>query len=259
MPDYTRLYYRKGKTEIIVQEFPPQTRLMKFKGALCKRDNSSSKLDKNVMDQTFNYSLSLPYVIFIFKFVDGVYSTVCCAFSDRPLKKLEETPFKPYLSNLDSNLKVCLGKAFNKDKLVRNDLVQQCSFILDHFWHSVYSDEWSHHFWDSKNHFSDDDRMKSVEAWEEASEDNPLFVVEDVDWPKYKEENFGDMIVRLIEGDKDNSSLQLEIFDEITNEFLDEVKDTLEGNLDRVEERLNTNAEKLIAKDLTEILEQQGS
>jgi hypothetical protein len=97
MPDYSRLYYRKGKTEIIVQEFPPQVRLLKMDATL-----NSVKQTEFVEERSLkvkNYSLALPYVIFIFEFVDGMFVKSKVAFSDRPLKTLEEIPLRPYLSN----------------------------------------------------------------------------------------------------------------------------------------------------------------
>jgi hypothetical protein len=70
-------------------------------------------------------------------------------------------PLRPYLSNLDSNLKVCLGLSFDRSKLIKDKLAQQTAFVLDHFWHSAFSDEWSAHYWDNKIAFhcqrSDDD------------------------------------------------------------------------------------------------------
>ena len=63
MPDYTRIYYRKGTTEILLQEFPPQVRLMKFNGSLVTRETSD---DMPSDDGVHHFSLALPYVIFIF-------------------------------------------------------------------------------------------------------------------------------------------------------------------------------------------------
>lgn len=79
MPDYTRLYYRKANTEVMVLEYPPQIRMMKFQGALAKRANTAEKIEPEDAKRVFQYSLALPYVIFIFKFVKGTFSQVRCA------------------------------------------------------------------------------------------------------------------------------------------------------------------------------------
>jgi len=120
MPNNTRLYYRKGQTEVIVQEYPPQVRLMKFKGSLILRKNTSdesvSQIDR---EKVFSYSLALPYIIFIYRFVDGTFQDCYISFSDRPMKKLQEKPLRPFLSNLDSNLKLCHGPSFIRSELVK--------------------------------------------------------------------------------------------------------------------------------------------
>jgi hypothetical protein len=250
MPDYTRLYYRKGTTEVVVQEFPPQIRLMKFKGKLCQRSDSGETINADVANRTYSYSLALPYSIFIFKFRDGMFSHVHCAFSDRPLRNLGERPLIPYLSNIDSTLKVCLGSSFSDDKLQTGNIVQQCSYVLDHFWHSTYSDEWSGHFWSSKKHFinTGDSRMVDMLSWQEASTENPLFVVEDVNWLKYQEESFGDMLVRLFDDDRNVMSFQQELYNTLTEEFLNEIKSSLEQNMNRVEELVSKSAATVISK-----------
>lgn len=240
MPDYTRIYYRKGKTEVLLQEFPPQVRLMKFRGSLVSRDNTGVSLN-NIEDQkVYHYSLALPYVVFLFKFVDGVFSEVRCAFSDRPLKRLEERPLRPYLSNIDSNLSVCLGTGLDRKQLIKGQLTQQVAFILDHFWHTAYSDEWSGHFWANKSHFQhQDDRMSSVQNWQNASQENSLFVVDDVKWLQHSDESFGDMIVKLFQDDSENQKLQEDIYEELVDTFFEEIKKTILENISTVGEKVS--------------------
>lgn len=254
MPDFTRIYYRKGMTEILVQEFPPQVRLMKFAASLALRNNTSEAAPQA---GTQHYSLALPYVVFIFKFVNGSYVDLRCAFNDRPLRRLEERPLRPYLSNIDTNLGVCLGSSFDRDKLEQNNITQQAAFILDHFWHSAYSDEWATHFWNTKEHFQQkgDTRMTSMANWQDASSENPLFVVEDVDWLKYQEESFGDMIVRMLEGDRHNTDLHEDLYKELVTDFFEDLKKTFTENVAAIDERLS---EALVEQLTNELMEQLG-
>ena len=238
MPDFTRIYYRKGNTEILVQEFPPQVRFMKFKAGLATRNNTKEEIEGGHED-IHQYSLALPYVVFLFKFVSGTFVEVRCAFNDRPLRKLEERPLRPYLSNLDTNLSVCLGASFDRSQLQSGNITQQASFVLDHFWHSAYSDEWATHFWNTKAHFQENDpRLASLSAWEEHSQKNALFVVEDVDWLKHQEDSFGDIIVRMFEGDSENDNLQEELYTELVEKFLDDIKKTYSDSVASIEERI---------------------
>lgn len=251
MPDYTRLYYRKGNTEILVMEYPPQVRLMKFHGSLAKRASSTSEMAEGELKAVHTYSLALPYVVFVFKFVNGIFTEVRCAFSDRPLKRLEEKPMRPYLSNLDSNMSVCLGVSFDRSLLMKDNIVQQSALVLSHFWQTVYSDEWSRHYWDNKTHFDQNDpRMASLDAWQQASIENPLFVVEDVKWLPFSEDNFGDMVVRMFEDDHNNGEFQEDLYKELVDNFLTEVKKTFHDNIDSVEQKMSDALVDQLANEL---------
>ena len=251
MPDYTRIYYRKGGTELLLQEFPPQIRLMKFKGALVNRASSNANISQQDASSVHHFSLALPYTVFIFKFVNGLFVEVRVAFSDRPLKRLEEQPLRPYLSNIDTNLRVCLGGSFNRGELIVNNVAQQAAYVLDHFWSTVYSDEWSSHFWATKSHFQQKDkRLAGMQSWEEASEENPLFVVEDVDWLKHHEESFGDIIVNMLDDDRDNQDMHQQLYQELIDEFFEEFKKVHGENIDQ----LRTEVTEKLAKELAEEL-----
>ena len=246
MPDYTRIYYRKGKTELLLQEFPPQTRLMKFTAGLASRDSSTSNYDSSEKVHTF--SLALPYIVFIFQFVDGLFVEVRCAFCDRPLKSLEERPLRPYLSNLNSNLQVCLGH-YDRTQLIQGNLTQQAAYILDHFWSTTYCDEWSSHYWASKSHFQDvDPRLASLQKWEEASQENPLFVVEDAQWLEYQEESFGDIFVGMLNQDSDNQNMHEELYRQLTDDFFEDFKRVHGEDIDK----LKTEVTKKVMQELTQ-------
>jgi hypothetical protein len=250
MPDFTRIYYRKGDTEIVLQEFPAGTRNLRFKTSLAKRKNSTDPVATDV-STSHGYELSLPNIVFIFKFVGGLFTEVRCAFSDRALKRLEEKPYRPYLSNIDSNLMVCLGASFDKSKLEKDNIAQQCSYILSYFWSSVYSDEWSSHFWASKAHFEQiDKRLATLEAWQENSFD-PLFAI-DVKWLPHSEESFGDIIVRMLDGTRQNNEMQDEIYQELTTEFLKDASKTFNDNIDSVNKKAVDASIEQLARDLVE-------
>ena len=257
MPDYTRIYYRKGTTEVLLQEFPPQIRFMKFRGSLAKKSNSSDFVPETEFSKVYNYSLALPYVVFLFKYVDGIFHEVKCAFCDRPLRKLEEKPLRPYLSNIDSNLTVCLGASFDRNQLEKDNVAQQSALVLNHFWHTSYSDEWSSHYWASKSFFAQNDkRLSSLEDWQTASEENPLFVVENVNWPRHTEENFGDMIVGMFENDKENNKFNEELYHEIVDDFLKDVSKTIQDNMDSISEKASSAVVDQLSERLIELLKE---
>lgn len=240
MPDFTRIYYRKGKTEVILQEYHPQIRLLRFQGSLVSRMNTGTRIADQEWQKIYNFSLALPYVIFIFKFVDGLFVEVKCAFSDRPLKRLEEKPIKPYLSNIDTTLKVCLGGSLDKGALERGNLTQQVALVLNNFWQTVFTDEWSTHFWQSREHFvaTGEHRLTTFTAWQNASVQNSLFVVENLNWLKHSDESFGETIIKMLDGDEEYTHFTDDLYEKLSAAFVEEVKGTIEKNLGSAETRV---------------------
>ena len=253
MPDYARIYYRKGKTEVVLMELPPQVRLMKFYSSLVNRETSTSPQPKDPK-KIYHLSLALPYVVFIFKFINGQFNEVKCAFCDRALKRLEERPLRPYLPNINDSLKVCLGGELDRSQLIEGQLAQQIAFILDNFWHTAYSEDWSGHYWSNRAHFKDTDpRMASPQSWQEAGQTNSLFVIEDVNWLQHSQESFGDMVVKMFQDDSDNQKLQEDLYEGLTEAFFDDIKKDVNDNISKVstkvsEQQINDFAEELLTK-----------
>lgn len=246
-PDHTRFYYRKGKTEVVIQEFPPQIRYLKFTGAIADR-----------AEDVCAYSLALPYVIFISKFVDGLYSECEVAFSDRPLKYLNEIPYRPYFSNLDPTLKLCEGIDFDRNALEKGNLTQQMAFVINHFWNTLFSIDANSHFIANKQYFSQNDkRLATLENWQNASIENPLFVIEDVHWLAHSQPTFGHMIIKILDTDKVNTQLKGELFDQVTKVFLESAKKVVEEKCNNIISKVKIKPDLLaeeLAKKLNKIL-----
>jgi hypothetical protein len=254
MPDFTRMYYKKGNTEIMVMEYAPQTRVLKFHGSLAKRNSILEEISDQVESKVYNYSLALPYTVFIHRFRNGLYEVTYVAFNDRPLKKLEEKPLRPYLSNIDNTLKLCSGLDFDRRQLVKDNLVQQAAFVMSHFWQTVYSNEWANHFWAYRYHFRQtDDRLKDLDSWQAASYDNPLFVIDGVHWLPHPENSFGDIIVKLFEGDDANAQFQQDLFNAVTEELLDDVVKSVKNAANGIEDKIDQMTPELQGQLMTEL------
>jgi hypothetical protein len=256
MPDRTRLYYRRGDTEVMLLEFPPQTRFMRFRAGLL-RGSTEEKVEEGAdLTKSHNFSLALPYIVFLFKFNKGTFVESYMTFNDRPLKTLQEKPLRPYLSNLDNTLKMCHGASFDTKELQQDNLAQQVAYVLTLFWQTVYSDEWSSNYWTTKKHFVDvqDSRLKDLASWQAASEENPLFVIEDANWIKHGEDNFGDMIVKMFESDADTKRIHDELYNDLSDNFVNEVKKTINDNVESVKKKIEETPVDTIANMLFEHL-----
>lgn len=233
-PNNTRFYYRKNKTEIVVQEFAPQTRLLKIDKTIYPYGASISS------EEYKSYSIALPYTVFIFKFVDGMFDSLYCTFLESPIKKFEDEPVLPYLPNIQ-DFEVCLGFNFKHTNLIKEDLTQQCAYVLDFFWNSVFTQEHTTYCQIYHEHFTriNDSRMVSWEAWEEASVKDPFFVIDDVQWKKSEFYNFGDLISFALKNAGDDE-LKQSVFDEISEEILEDIKKIILNNVEKVRERMVT-------------------
>lgn len=246
-PDYTRIYYRKGNREVLVQEYPPQVRVMTFKERLAVCDDSEESMQFEGDEGTKTYSLALPYIVFIFHFDNGIFSGLHVGFSDRPLKDCSETLYRPYLPNLDSNLRLCSGRDLDYAKFIAGNISQQAAYVLSHFWQTTYSDEWSAHYWNNKAHFeATDSRLASLSAWQEASIDNSLFVIENVawlpltaSWAPLSEVRVGDVVSQVLENELVNAEFGDDIYNQIYQHFQDNIKKTIIDQFDSKSEKLN--------------------
>lgn len=243
MPDKTRLYYRRGETEVVLQEHSPQVRHIKLVSKLLE-----DKSDASVNDATIHsFSLALPYINFVYVFKKGLLEKTLITFCDRPLKTLEEKPMKPYLSNINDNMKLCHGSVYLKDNLIVGNITQQISYTLDVFWQTVYLDEWSSNFWNYKNYFKDKDaRLASISNWQEATLDNPLFVIEDVEWMPYNEEDYGSMLASCFDYDAKDNAFQQELFQELSSQIFDNYKQLVNDKINTLKNEIKIDFNKLI-------------
>lgn len=244
MPDKVRLYYRRGDTEVVLQEHSPQVRHIKFISKLLNESASDPKTDSSV----HSFSLALPYINFIYVFKKGVLDKTMITFCDRPLKTLEEKPMKPYLSNINDAMKLCHGAAYLRESLIPNNITQQISYTLDVFWQTVYLDEWSSNFWAYKSYFKDKDpRLATLEAWQEATLENPLFVIENVEWIPYNDfDDYGSMLASFFDYDALDTSFQQDVFQELSNQLFDEFKTEFNSKMNALKDELNFELEKLV-------------
>jgi hypothetical protein len=95
--------------------------------------------------------------------------------------------------------------------------------------------------------------MSSLENWQEASINNPLFVIEDVKWLKHSEESFGDMIVRLFENDTTDAAFQHELYNDLIETFFGEIKKIISENYATAESKVSINYDDLASQLLTEL------
>ena len=224
MPNRTRLFYKKLNQSILVLEYPPEVRLLRF---------IESKV-KNT------YALALPYTIFIIQFSDGLFKKLLCTFSDHSLKSLKDTPLIPYLPNIN-DMTVCLGTSFDSNRLSKDDIVQQTSYVMEHFWSSVFSEDYSQNVIAYRDYFhkNGDERMISYSQWAKASTEDPLFVIDQVEWKPCFDLNYGDLISSITsEASGKDVFLPNDICEEISQQVISQLKSTIKENVKFAKEKV---------------------
>ena len=79
-PQQTRLFYRKGDTVVVVQEFPPHDRRVTCLTSLVDSPISSAHENPDPHD-TSRLVLPLPYTVFISTFREGEFESMKLAFN----------------------------------------------------------------------------------------------------------------------------------------------------------------------------------
>lgn len=236
-PNQSRLFYRKGNTDIMVIEQDPAIRTLSFNESFGSNQGS--------------YNLAMPYVVFVFRFLKGCFHDVYAMFNDKPLGDLSEKPLRPYLTNIGDDLRVCLGKTFTlpSDDLSYHQAVQ---YVLNYYWNASHSNEWNSHFHSNMQHFEGcDGRLATLKAWSDASIKNQLFVIDDVNWQTYNR-SIGDLIVGLTKGDNKVREFEDVLFADLIQDFVRQVssglKSALEIGAGKVEQQPLENTERKLLK-----------
>lgn len=237
-PNRSRLFYRKGNTDIMVIEQDPTVRTLRFNPSF---------------SETGNFNVALPYVVFVFRFVNEKFADVYCMFNDKPLGDLSERPIRPYLTNIDSDLRCCLGKTFHlPDGLTHSQTVE---YILSYFWTAEHSNEWNEHWNYNQSYFAGcDGRLASCDAWQEASQDNPLFVIDDVSWQRHGR-TIGDLIVGLTKSDTKAREFEETIFQDLVSEFLSSIALCMRVSLEQSSEKVNNQPPEIIERKLVKAMQ----
>lgn len=191
MPDGFRLAYPMGPLSIWVHELPPRVRQFKWIAA-----DSPAKYGAGTTYRMVR--IGLPYVVVLAVFENGVLSDANeCFFRTRPLEDQNDTLCYPALLNCSKFVPpegrplswICTQTLDRRQFMEIADPARRMRGGLRELLHCLletgfnYSSE--HH--EANSWFTEsarvDPRIATVESWQEATEKDPLFVL-DVPWLK---------------------------------------------------------------------------
>ena len=161
LPDNVKMWFRGTNTLTVVLEEKPIVRTVR---------TDKDKWNKNA------FSIAFPYCIFIivFRLKDGSEDTwhfenLRFAFSQKSLQSTDDELFEAPLPDLQET-KVCMGKEWDVPK--NGTIANKTDRIITYFWTSYFKWEWIDNISRCK-----DERLKYFNTWEEATQENALFIL----------------------------------------------------------------------------------
>ena len=188
LPPGTRIIKADGAATVCCIEQPPQVRLIRW---------SASGMGKGGEYQTFR--LALPYIVHIFLFFQGTFEDMRVYYRTAPVQSPDDILLLPNLWNVQADpakpsaCRACLRG--RPEDLWERPLVQQVMMLLDFFWGTGFNTDIAGNCFERSR--IRDPRISSLEAWETASEADPLFPLQ-IPWEKL-ELTVGEAIDHLVE------------------------------------------------------------
>lgn len=171
LPEGVRFHKRIGTFDYLVIEQQPMVRTLLIDTSFHKDGIGTSRYADSRKVNEKQYSIALPYVIYQITLNNYQLSKFHIAFRTKPIKTLNDKLSLCVLPNSHAGGTVCCP-------FTRHDhanIVDAVNHIVGFYWQSQYR-YCLHHSFPSNPAF------KTWDAWEKASEENPLFVLQ-LDWP----------------------------------------------------------------------------
>jgi hypothetical protein len=171
LPPGTRWLTRKKDLLFLVVEHPPQCRTLRV------------SREKKGGDDYQPYLVALPYVISVLTFYRDGFEEMKMFFRNRSLSSLTDTLCHTSLPNVRGepghygSQRVCLR--YRPEMLEGVPLTESVPALIDFFWRTGFNQDIANSAFGRA--MARDRRFASLEAWEAASRENPLFPLE-VDW-----------------------------------------------------------------------------
>jgi hypothetical protein len=166
LPDNVKWVIEVSNKTMYVLEFPPELR-----NVLWEDDYGYSR----------QRTIATPYVVMAVLFYEPGHMCAAIYYRNKPIKSLDDKLYYTNLYNTSSGA-VCLDGLKPQYDWSHT---QALSELVTHFWGGEFNQEITTNFFEARE-YSNDERISTIERWEEESKRNPKFVL-DVKWPKAHE------------------------------------------------------------------------
>ncbi len=187
IPDNVRWICEKGEKSVYVIELQPELRPLVWNNSMAGWDYIND--EKVYLETGTRHTVATPYVVILIPFrgnkIGGSSERpVRVFYRNSPLQSLDDEVLSSNLTNvLPTNYGrkemgcMCLDRLDVHSKMDRAEVVNA---VVSHLWGGEFNMEYGRNFSDVSHV---DQRVSSIYMWEEASKQNPDFVL-DVAWPK---------------------------------------------------------------------------
>lgn len=188
LPPGTRIAKLEGTVNVLCVEQPPQVRLISW---------SASAMGKGGEYQT--YRLAFPYIVYIFLFFQGTFEDMRVYYRIAPVQSPNDLLLIPNLWNVQADpekpsaCRACLRG--RPEDLWNRPPVQQVTMLLDFFWGTGFNTDIAGNCFERARGL--DPRIATLEAWQAASEPDPLFPLA-LNWEELGL-TIGEVMDRLVE------------------------------------------------------------
>ncbi len=180
LPPQTRFFFKKEGSVILVLEFPPERRTIKFEKNFVTQEigmNEELRRRHETDDKRMEFQLSFPYTVFVVHCIGEATPQLYCFYRNSPLKNLSDELYFPNIPNCFDSGKICIRIEEAKSTIFADQILE----AIGQFWNSKFSNDLRNNHYDAMSLL--EPRLKNIWTWENASAQNPRFPLE-VQWRK---------------------------------------------------------------------------
>ncbi len=175
LPDNTKYYATSNEVKVVVLEYKPQVRSVMF-----NRRFESTSYRREEVDKADNatYRLAFPYAIIILKFWQGKFSGIYIYYRNEPLTSVDDMLFTSNFPNISgAKSAVCMGTEFGTHVQYLSGDTNFCKlteYVVKSFWGTAFNPDYVCLMREGANL---DPRLATVLTWEQATKEDPFFML----------------------------------------------------------------------------------
>lgn len=199
-PRNCRFAYTKGKSTVLIIEQDPIQRALTLDTRLVGRRGEVTSGNSTSGHSTVRLPLQLPYVLFAFRWSNGLFQKCYTAWTKNSIQKLSDPIYDPLLPNIHHNYEICFGSMFQNR--VFPSIGEGCHEIISAFWQSTFNLDLDGFWWSKRNIPA----IADATTW---SESQDPFLFNNIDLPKQIGSTVESLVDLCLHKENDPDSLDL--------------------------------------------------